>query len=1380
LTLALVAQLASAASVAFHSGVSVVSFRQTHALMRRVVTSFLFLCAAFAVHAVGTSSSNAAGESTPVLDTSSYRSQHGKHKVLIDDPSALANVQSGTRNAIRVFDYGSFKIVELTQADADRLISSGAAKNADAQNLVHLNVGMVDTTTPVASALNRKSVEVGDERQLHLVQFPGPIKPEWYAALEATGVKVIAAIPSNAYLVYGDRASRSRVSALTSAEMSQWDAPYLSEHKIQPSALSQASRENAKASAAPSAAPRVTRFRVQLVKDPENNAVTEAQIAAVVGGGRIVSRYEIIHYVNLLIEIPEVSIADVAKRPDVVSIAHYVEPRRFDERQNMILARNVSASSPITPNPGNYLTQLATWGFSQAQFNASGFVVDITDDGADRNPGASDPGTVAQNANAGPVPARHFNLYESGAKSNASRFVYKSRWGTASTTDLGLGRSGHGQLNMSIVGGYVPDSFDPTGTRVHRDPQGFRYGLGVAPFVRMANSVIFDPGYTDPSYPAMLGGGYASGARISTNSWGAPVGGAYDVDAQAYDVLVRDSQSGTAGNQPMLILFAAGNDGAGANTIGSPGSAKNVITVGASENPHSHAAANGGNAGNTTGADGCGETDNEANNANDMAVFSSRGPTDDGRVKPDIVAPGTHVTGISFVSATADALSPANNLGSADATFRGDGVCALPGGGTAGSANNFFPANPAQRWYTTSSGTSHSTPAVAGAAALVYQQFINNPSYLAAHRTPSGSAAPSPALVKAYLANSASHMDGAGANDTLPSNNQGMGLVNLGRAFDGVQRIVRDQVASDRFSASGQGRTVFATVASATQPIRITLAYTDAQGSTTGNAYVNNLDLRVVVNGNLYLGNVFTGANSTTGGVADVRNNLESVFIPAGLPVGTELAVSVRATNIAAQADPTVAGNNQDYALVIYNATPAADRALVATVSNTLPTGNGVIEPNECNDLQVSLSNEGTLAANAISATVSSNTPGVHVVQDHSAYANLAAGASGTNLVNYKFSTAPSVACGSTINFTQTIAFTGGTSPTSTTFSRTVGTPANPNYAFTSSSGATISTAGARVENSQDDDALVTVKTPFAFSVYGTTVAANSDIRISTNGAIQFVGTGGSSSVTNGALPANIFGANVVTLLPYWDDLDMRTTITTGGGIYSEVTGSEPNRIWKLEWRARHYIASQALGAPDTNFAVYFREGSDNFEYVYALAGAGVNASGASATVGVQATNSGNNFTQFSNNSSSLSAGLKLTAARAGGTCTAGSAMCAPTCSLDINGDGNVTASADAVLLMRYLLGFRSASLIADLPLSVTRPDANAVETFIGNAAAYDVFRRPALAASPTLDALVLLRLMLAVPDAALMSNVSIPAGASYTTAAALRANVNARCGTAF
>ena len=106
-------------------------------------------------------------------------------------------------------------------------------------------------------------------------------------------------------------------------------------------------------------------------------------------------------------------------------------------------------------------------------------------------------------------------------------------------------------------------------------------------------------------------------------------------------------------------------------------------------------------------------TDAEADSANDMAIFSSRGPADDGRVKPDIVAPGTHISGGVFQASAINA-----GTGAAAACFDATGVCGGPGG------SNFFPTT--QQFYSASSGTSHSAPAVAGGAALVRQYFINN------------------------------------------------------------------------------------------------------------------------------------------------------------------------------------------------------------------------------------------------------------------------------------------------------------------------------------------------------------------------------------------------------------------------------------------------------------------------------------------------------------------------------------------------------------------------------------------------------------------------------------------------------------------------------
>jgi hypothetical protein len=98
----------------------------------------------------------------------------------------------------------------------------------------------------------------------------------------------------------------------------------------------------------------------------------------------------------------------------------------------------------------------------------------------------------------------------------------------------------------------------------------------------------------------------------------------------------------------------------------------------------------------------------------------------------------------------------------------------------------------------------------------------------------------------------------------------------------------------------------------------VTLAWTDAPGSTTGNAWVNDLNLEVTAGGQTYLGNVFSGQFSATGGSADFRNNVESVFLPAGLSGAFQ--VRVIAANIAGNGVPgNATALDQDFALIIYN-----------------------------------------------------------------------------------------------------------------------------------------------------------------------------------------------------------------------------------------------------------------------------------------------------------------------------------------------------------------------------------------------------------------------------------------------------------------------------
>ena len=147
-----------------------------------------------------------------------------------------------------------------------------------------------------------------------------------------------------------------------------------------------------------------------------------------------------------------------------------------------------------------------------------------------------------------------------------------------SATISTVGPDGHGNINASILGGYN----DSSGT-AFEDGFGFNYGLGISPYGRLANVRIFTPGFDNGfGNASMVDDYYSRGARLSTNSWGADVFGSYDTFAQEYDALTRDARSGVAGNQELLFVFSAGNQGPGSGSIGSPGTAKNVLTVGAS------------------------------------------------------------------------------------------------------------------------------------------------------------------------------------------------------------------------------------------------------------------------------------------------------------------------------------------------------------------------------------------------------------------------------------------------------------------------------------------------------------------------------------------------------------------------------------------------------------------------------------------------------------------------------------------------------------------------------------------------------------------------------------------------------------------------------
>ena len=187
---------------------------------------------------------------------------------------------------------------------------------------------------------------------------------------------------------------------------------------------------------------------------------------------------------------------------------------------------------------------------------------------------------------------------------------------------------------------------------------------------------------------------YDKNARLHSNSWGGPTGdvsnpyGGYDAEARNTDEAAW-GLPGTPGMNNMLFLFAAGNSGTDANSdglvdndsIGSPGTAKNVLTVGATENNRPTVT--------TTWGDWWGSDypvapingDPISDDTEGMAAFSSRGPTDDGRIKPDVVAPGTMI-----VSSRSHVAGTTTGWGVYDANYLYMGGTSMATPLTAGSA----------------------------------------------------------------------------------------------------------------------------------------------------------------------------------------------------------------------------------------------------------------------------------------------------------------------------------------------------------------------------------------------------------------------------------------------------------------------------------------------------------------------------------------------------------------------------------------------------------------------------------------------------------------------------------------------------------------------
>lgn len=403
-----------------------------------------------------------------------------------------------------------------------------------------------------------------------------------------------------------------------------------------------------------------------------------------------------------------------------------------------------------------------------------------------------------------------------------------------SFTDTGIDQD-HPDLAGRVAGVYTQFGLDPSpadsngghGTHVAITIAGSGSGdssaKGIAPdALVVAYALEHDPtgvfGRIGSIYD-MLNHAEQEGSRVSVNAWGLNGNyGAYTGDSRSVDVFVND-------NSDFLPLFSAGDDSnQNISKVMAPSTAKNVLSIGAT----------------TTISNG------------NVANFSSLGPALDGRVKPDLVAPGV---GICSGRAEEAAIPTGESCGS----------------GTHSNGNDL---------YMSLSGTSQAT-AVAGGSISLIREFI---------REEIGISKPSASLLRAAAINGAIDL---GTPD-IPNAHEGWGQLSVSNTIipkyngnDLLTYFDNSRMLSAGFS------TLYQFDVNPALGLDLTLAWTDLAGSANTNQnetrLVNDLDLLLMSpDGTIYKGNVMLNGYSIPNGVHDSVNNVERIKIDpsSNLPSG--------------------------------------------------------------------------------------------------------------------------------------------------------------------------------------------------------------------------------------------------------------------------------------------------------------------------------------------------------------------------------------------------------------------------------------------------------------------------------------------------------------
>lgn len=378
-------------------------------------------------------------------------------------------------------------------------------------------------------------------------------------------------------------------------------------------------------------------------------------------------------------------------------------------------------------------------------------------------------------------------------------------------------QNGHG---THTAGSLVGD-----GTMSDGRYKGMAYGAKLwAWFCGGSDDHIYTPYYVDDLFrPEGLTQGTAC---IHSASWG---GNHFYYDEFSYDIDAYCWE-----HPDFLPVFAAGNS-YGAGTVSSEPGAKNALAVGATENDRG----------------GVGGGGWPCRYPNRLAEFSSRGPMPDGRIKPDVVAPGT------AVYSTKSTLT-----------------------GTSGS------------YYRYMAGTSMACPLTAGSMALIREWLVDL----------RGLTNPSAALMKAVVTGGAVDLFGRPDTDvksSAPNSEEGWGRVNVAESV--APNGGRAVYLADWIPFHGGSNVLFTVTTTNGAPLDVQLVWIDYPGTLdpdeTKPVLVNDLDLTVRFANEAMSTNWFGNG----GAERDRLNNVESVRL-ASAAAGT-YEISVRGTVVRHSSD---------------------------------------------------------------------------------------------------------------------------------------------------------------------------------------------------------------------------------------------------------------------------------------------------------------------------------------------------------------------------------------------------------------------------------------------------------------------------------------------